>query len=112
MPFQTKDAYILGQELRFLQELNRENRDIFGIRLRYLCFLLLNLRPSLVKLAGQASGRRICAAPFPSQHRDDGLELHVHVCLRRSIVTKLAPASQWCCSKAGGSSAIGPPSRR
>src|SRR5213078_787845 len=46
------------------------------------------------------------------QHRDDGLELLVHVCLRRSILTKLAPTSQWCCSKAGGSSAIGSPSPR
>src|SRR6266480_6286944 len=33
------------------------------------------------------------------QHRDDGLELLVHVCLRRSILTKLAPTSQGCCSK-------------
>src|SRR6266496_1296002 len=85
-----------------------------------IAFILMTVQPfffasaisASFKLAGQAPGRRICAAPFPSQHRDDGLELLVHVYLRRSTLTKLAPTSQWCCSKAGGSSAIGPPSRR
>ena len=46
------------------------------------------------------------------QYVSGKFQLLVHVCLGRSILTKLAPASQWCCSKAGGSSAIGPPSRR
>src|SRR5437667_5446996 len=64
MPFQTKDAFVLEQELSFLTGTSRGNRDIFGIHLRYLRFLLLNLRVRLVQTCGAGIGPKNIRSTF------------------------------------------------